>query len=171
MRSKKKKNEGVMILILKSVLIWGGILLCIYAYEQKRVILDTNYDVKALYDEGEKEVVLSQQTNLDILYETTKTVVGISKLENVGTSIFGNVGENQLGLGTGIIVTSEGHILSNAHVTGEKFSRCYVTLENGITYTGKVVWSNSNLDLSITKIEAVDLEYATLGDSSKIKLR
>ena len=99
-----------------------------------------------------------------------KSVVGISKLKDNGSSIFSSNNETSLGLGTGMIVSSNGYILSNEHVTGSKYSTCYVTLENGSTYDGTVVWSDSDLDLSITKIEAKDLKYVTLGDSNKIRV-
>lgn len=106
----------------------------------------------------------------DMIEETTRKVVGISKLKNTGSSIFSNSTESELGLGTGVIVTEDGYILSNEHVTGAKFSKCYVTLENGTTYDGTVVWSDSDLDLSVTKINAKNLEYVSLGDSSKIRV-
>ena len=89
-----------------------------------------------------------------MIEETTKKVVGISKLKNTGSSIFSSNEEGDLGLGTGFLVTSDGYIVSNTHVTGEKFSKCYITLENGIDYEGTVVWSDTDLDLSIVKINA-----------------
>lgn len=42
-------------------------------------------------------------------------------------------------------------------------------MENGYTYEGSVVWCDSDLDLSITKINATNLPYATIGDSSNLK--
>ena len=117
-----------------------------------------------------EKVEEKSQTIADIIEETTKSVVGISKLKSAGNSILSNSNESELGLGTGIIVAENGYILSNAHVTGERYSKCYITLENGQNYEGKVMWSDENLDLSITKIEAKNLSYATLGDSSKIRV-
>ena len=67
-------------------------------------------------------------------------------------------------------VSDNGYILTKEHVSGGKYSKCYVTLENGNTYDGTVVWSDSDLDLSITKINAKNLEYVTLGDSSQIRV-
>lgn len=75
-----------------------------------------------------------------------------------------------MGLGTGIIISSNGYILSNSHVTGEKYSTCYVTIEDKNTYRGVVVWANTDLDLSITKINAQDLPTISLGDSSNIRI-
>ena len=73
-------------------------------------------------------------------------------------------------MGTGVIVGENGYILTNAHVSGEKYSKCYVTLEDGKTYDGNVVWSNTDIDMSIVKIEQKKLQVATLGDSNDIKI-
>ncbi len=104
----------------------------------------------------------------EVIEKVTSCVVGISKIKNAGSTIFLKDGASQLGLGTGVIVTENGYILSNEHVTGSKYSNCYVTLENGRNYTANVVWSDSNLDLSICKINVKNLPYANLGDSSNV---
>lgn len=104
----------------------------------------------------------------EVIEKVTSCVVGISKIKNAGSTIFLKDGASQLGLGTGVIVTENGYILSNEHVTGSKYSNCYVTLENGRNYTANVVWSDSSLDLSICKINVKNLPYANLGDSSNV---
>lgn len=115
--------------------------------------------------------VLEKSKNIaDIIEEMNSKVVGISKLKNTGSSILSKSTESELGLGTGIIVTDNGYILSNEHVTGAKYSKCYITLENGQNYDGTVMWSDSDLDLSVTKIDAKNLKYVTLGNSSKIRV-
>lgn len=106
----------------------------------------------------------------DVVEEVTSCVVGISKIKNAGNTIFLKDGASSLGLGTGVIISENGYILSNQHVTGEKYSNCYVTLENGKTYTANVVWSDSNIDLSISKINIKGLPYAKLGDSDNIRV-
>ena len=105
----------------------------------------------------------------DIIEDVTKSVVGISKLKNAGSTIFGESTEEELGLGTGIIISENGYILSNSHVTGGKHSICYITLDTGTTYDGKVVWADSSLDLSITKINVKNLKPASLGDSKNVR--
>jgi len=55
---------------------------------------------------------------------------GISKIETNDTSIFSINSEKTLSLGSGIIVSEEGYILTNEHVSGSKYSKCYITLEN-----------------------------------------
>ena len=106
----------------------------------------------------------------DIIEKVTTSVVGISKIKNTGNTIFLKDSETALGLGTGIIVSENGYILSNEHVTGDKYTNCYVTLENGRTYTASVVWADSTLDLSICKISMKNLPYATFGDSDNTRV-
>ena len=106
----------------------------------------------------------------DIIEKVTSSVVGISKIKNTGNTIFLKDSETALGLGTGIIVSENGYILSNEHVTGDKYTNCYVTLENGRTYTASVVWADSVLDLSICKISMKNLPYATFGDSDNSRV-
>lgn len=105
----------------------------------------------------------------DVIEEVSKSVVGISKLKENGSSIFLKDGSTKLGLGTGVIVSEDGYIITNEHVSGGKYSTCYVTLENGKNYSANVVWSDTDLDLSIIKINVKGLPYVTLADSDKIR--
>ena len=104
------------------------------------------------------------------LEDTTKCVVGISKIKNKGDNIFEKNATENLSLGTGIIVSDNGYIITNWHLAGNKYSSCYVTLENGNVYNGNIVWADENLDLAIVKISANGLKYLNLGDSYNIKI-
>ena len=176
MRSvKKKKNSGKKILITTIVMLILWILgFYLYITYNNIEIYDSNYTAERTQSTIEEQTVENVEeksaTVADIIEETVESVVGISKLKNAGTSIFSNNTESQLGLGTGIIVTENGYILSNEHVTGSKYSKCYVTLENGNNYEGTVVWSDSNIDLSIVKIEVNNLKYVTLANSDDVKI-
>jgi len=107
---------------------------------------------------------------IELLENVTETVVGISKLKKAGNSVFTLNSAEDLNLGSGVIVSENGYILSNWHVTGDKLSKCYVTLANGANYEGTVVWADSNLDLSIVKIEMINLKYASLYDSDNLRI-
>ena len=109
-----------------------------YSAEKTKVSTINEQNVENIY---EKSV-----STADMIENISKSVCGISKLSNAGGSILSTATETELGLGTGIIVSSDGYILSNSHVTGERFSTCYVTIEDKDTYTGKVVWSDASLD-------------------------
>lgn len=105
----------------------------------------------------------------DMIEHVSKSVVGISKFQNKSKSIFSSSSSSDVGTGTGIIVSDNGYVLSNYHVTGEKYSSCYITLENGNSYDAKVVWADSDLDLAICKINAYGLTAMDLGDSDSIR--
>ena len=175
MKKKKKMSnlKKAIISCITLIFIW---ILGFYLYTTySNIEINTqNYKTTKLQSTVEAQTVEKVEENSktvsDIIEETNKKVVGISKLKEPGASILSKSTESELGLGTGVIVTDNGYILSNEHVTGAKYSKCYVTLENGNNYDGTVVWSDSDLDLSITKINAKNLEYVTLGDSSKIRV-
>ena len=172
---KKHKTSARKIIIVTSIILLLWILgFYLYVTYNNIEIYDSNYTATKTLSTKEEQTVEKVEENSkkvsDIIEETVDCVVGISKLKNTGTSIFTESTESQLGLGTGIIVTENGYILSNEHVTGSKYSKCYVTLYNGKNYEGKVVWSDSNLDLSILKINENNLKYISLGDSDNIKI-
>jgi serine protease Do len=70
------------------------------------------------------------------------------------------------GVGSGFIVSPKGYILTNEHVV-QGSSRIIVGLQNGQTYTGRVVGIDEETDVAVIKIEAPqDLPTVTLGDSN-----
>lgn len=71
--------------------------------------------------------------------------------------------------GTGIIVSSDGYVLTNKHVI-ESASKIYVVLDNGTTYKDvELVGTDPFDDVAFLKIkDAKDLPAATLGDSKTI---
>lgn len=171
-KSKHKKGFKIFILIIFFVfLLYFGLY---YVYMNFIVVYpNSEYNTQALdsnfYSQSVEEVIEKSVSVSDMIEKVSESVVGISKLKNTSNSIFSNNFDSELGIGTGIIVSSNGYILSNSHVTGEKYSSCYITLSNGNTYDGKVVWSDTNLDLSICKINADSLTPVTFGDSSSVK--
>ena len=173
MKKNKKKSGKVLIVSILLMFLW---ILGIYLYTTYNniEINNDNYKVTRLQSTMEAQTVEKleekSKTIADIIEETNRKVVGISKLKEPGSSILSKSSESELGLGTGFIVSENGYILSNEHVTDSKYSKCYVTLENGNNYDGTVVWSDSDLDLSLIKINARNLEYVNLGDSSKIRV-
>ena len=172
---RRKKNIFTKVLIAIILTIFFSIIgSYLYITYQDIEINNENYTATRTQSTTNAQTVENIEENskkiADVIEDSTKKVVGISKLKNLGSSIFSKNQESELGLGTGFIVSEDGYIVSNAHVTGEKYSKCYITLENGTNYDGTVAWSDTNLDLSIVKIEAKNLPCMILGDSSKIRV-
>lgn len=74
------------------------------------------------------------------------------------------------GLGTGMIVDSRGHILTNNHVV-EGATQIKVVLSDGQEYSARVVGTDPKTDLAIIKIQPKKtLPHVRFGDSDKVKV-
>ena len=73
------------------------------------------------------------------------------------------------GAGTGIVVSSDGEVLTNNHVIAGATKITAVDVGNGKTYTAKVVGYDPSHDLAVLQLQgASGLRTATFGDSSKV---
>ena len=166
--------KNIIIIIILFIILSFLIVNIFFVYEQIEVKDYSEYEttkasVSTAYEESVETFYESNKKISEMLEKATGYVVGISKLTTTGGSILNNVTSDSLGLGTGIIVSENGYILSNSHVTGEKYSTCFITVDEN-TYKGTVVWSEANLDLSIVKIQVNNLQYCMFGDSDSIRL-
>jgi Do/DeqQ family serine protease len=73
------------------------------------------------------------------------------------------------GVGSGVIVTSDGYILTNHHVVDGALE-IKVELTDNRTFTAKLVGSDPPSDLAVLKIDARDLPTLQLGDSDKVRV-
>jgi serine protease Do len=72
------------------------------------------------------------------------------------------------GTGSGVIVSPDGYILTNNHVAGPA-SEIKVRLYDGREFKARRIGVDGETDLALIKIEAQNLPYAMLGDSSKLE--
>lgn len=164
---KKLPKEKIVAFALLIVIIALLTILILKLDYTQLPLANSNYEASKLSTETVQKVDNNTSKTID---EVIKSVVGISKLEDNGSSIFLGNSEQKLGLGSGVILSDNGYILTNQHVVGNKYSNCYVTLENGLTYNGSVVWGDSNIDLAIVKISAENLDYINMADSDNLNL-
>ncbi|MCR4427196.1 MAG: trypsin-like peptidase domain-containing protein, partial [Firmicutes bacterium] len=71
------------------------------------------------------------------------------------------------GLGSGVIIDSAGHILTNYHVI-EDVTQITVVLADGRQFSGRIVGADAYTDLAVIKISDSNLPVAELGDSGAI---
>ncbi len=71
------------------------------------------------------------------------------------------------GTGSGFIVSSDGKIVTNAHVVAG-VDRVKVTLKNGRVLEGKIVGVDRETDVAVLQVNAQNLPTVTLGDSDKL---
>lgn len=77
--------------------------------------------------------------------------------------------ERQLGLGSGVIVSADGYIVTNNHVI-ENAERLEVTLNDNRNFDATVVGADPTTDLALIKIDAPDLHVIPMGDSEKLRV-
>ncbi|MEW6108885.1 MAG: DegQ family serine endoprotease [Nitrospirota bacterium] len=73
------------------------------------------------------------------------------------------------GLGSGVIVSSDGYIITNYHVVKEA-DEIKVLLSDKREYSGKVIGSDPKTELSVVKIDAKGLPVLQWGDSDKLQV-
>lgn len=73
------------------------------------------------------------------------------------------------GLGSGVIVTPNGYILTNNHVVNHA-TEVKVTLQDGREFTAKVVGRDPKTDLAVIKIKAEHLPVVPFADSRKVEV-
>lgn len=167
---RKTKNVGKNIFIAFILVIIVVLIASLIRLYLRIDVKNSNESLKVERTTKEIQTEVSKEKTIEeIIEEVNLSVVGISKIKELGSSIFAEKGIEKLGLGTGVIATKNGYIVTNRHVSGDKFSNCYVTLENGSTYDAKVVWADETLDLSIVKINLTGLKPAKFGNSNSVK--
>jgi len=72
--------------------------------------------------------------------------------------------------GSGVIIGSEGYVVTNAHVLGQTPMQVIITLTDGTDYLAEVVEVVDRFDLALLKIEGQNLPAATLADSDDLKI-
>jgi len=74
-----------------------------------------------------------------------------------------------LGLGSGLIISDNGYIVTNAHVI-EQADEIAVSLSNGETINAEIIGTDPKTDIALIKIEQKDLVAANLGDSDQVRV-
>ena len=75
----------------------------------------------------------------------------------------------QQGMGSGVVVTKDGYILTNNHVV-DGADEVNVTLQDGREFTAKVVGRDPKSDVAVIKIDAKDLPAIVMADSDQVEV-
>jgi serine protease Do len=97
------------------------------------------------------------------------SVASVDRLEQYYDFWQEGVGIAQTGTGSGVVISAQGHVLTNHHVVAGAHS-VQVRLADGRTLAARIIGTDPRSDLAVLKVEASDLVPAELGDSSKLEI-
>jgi serine protease Do len=102
----------------------------------------------------------------EVYQKVIQSVVGVETTVSATTT-----GESETGEGTGIVATSDGYILTNAHVVNySRNNAVKVVMHDNKTYQATVVGFDKTSDLAVLKINATGLSPATFGSVDEMQI-
>lgn len=132
-------------------------------------------------DNYTKRVGLSSDV-LDFTEAADKTIHSVVHVKNVSyhkvnnpmLEFFygykGGQSQEQVGTGSGVIISEDGYIVTNNHVVKDA-SEIEITLNNRKSYNAKLIGTDSKMDIALLKIDADEkLPYSAFGNSDDVKV-
>ena len=172
-KKKKSKISSYIFTALIAAIIGGMIGAYIFpVYLMGKIIPNP---VNSENSVGQQVSEINIKATNDIYYaaavaeKCSKSVVGITVVETVNDMFWGE--QQYQGMGSGVIVNSDGYILTNSHVIGDgKGENITVLLPDETKEKGEVLWYDTTLDLAVVKIDRTNLVAAELGDSDELMI-
>jgi S1-C subfamily serine protease len=111
-----------------------------------------------------------ERVNVDVYEKSYRAVVNISPLATAEqVYVYGH--DNQEGIGSGVVISPDGHIVTNHHVTGDA-DAVKITFYDGTSYAARVIGIDPSNDLAVLKVQnepGKKFNYVEWGDSSSLK--
>lgn len=105
----------------------------------------------------------------ELLDAYSKAVIGVVKRVGPAIVAVGGRDGREGGVGSGFLITPDGFALTNSHVVNGR-SRLKATTDDGDYLDATLVGDDPATDLALIRIEARDLPYMELGDSSALQV-
>jgi len=121
--------------------------------------------------------------NIDFTVAADKAVHSVVHVKNVSVrtvydpireffygSRGGGIQQEQIGTGSGVIISEDGYIVTNNHVIQDA-SELEITLNNKKAYKAKLIGTDQKMDIALLKIDTDEkLPYTTFADSDNVKV-
>lgn len=143
----------------------------IFSNAVQNTAVNTNSSAPVYYKTTPLSTVTGALSVTDIAKKVGPAVVGVSVKTAPQTDAFGFITGGDEGVGSGIIINTDGYILTNYHVI-DGANTITVTFNNKKTAPAKVVNYDENLDLAVIKVTDGSKmpAVAELGDSSSVQV-
>ena len=167
-RGVKKRGYPSYILVALISAVIGGILASVIV---PRFAGSGNDNIG--YEGSGQEINITPKDDITsveaVAKKSMKSVVGITTIDTVEN--FMQQQTQVQGVGSGIIVDSNGYILTNSHVVDYGNAKdITVRFENGDKKPARVLWSERVLDLAIVKVDGSNYPAADIGNSDKLDI-
>jgi serine protease Do len=87
-----------------------------------------------------------------------------------GDDAFGARDRRSLSLGSGVIISADGYVVTNNHVVGENMSEIKVALPDKREVRGRLIGTDAATDIALIKLNTTGLPVVPWGDSSKLQI-
>ncbi len=171
-------NKGITKIVLLSFVLAGVFLSVVFA-DTIQQSSEITYDPKMF---SNMFVEISELVGPSVVTITSRTTVvtRMPSFPDFATPFMSNPWEDffqmpreqeytQTGIGSGVIVSGDGMILTNNHVVGDA-DELEVVLQNGDSYTGELVGTDPETDLAVIRIDASNLPVIPIGNSDDLKV-
>jgi S1-C subfamily serine protease len=136
---------------------------------------------------SKQQVIVEDSAIIDVVKKSNPAVVSILISKNVSSSSLGgfdpfgaarpqiqgpegsNGVQQQIGEGSGFLISSDGLILTNRHVVDDRQATYTAILNDGLQYDAKVVAVDPARDVAVMKIEGTNFPVLSLGDSDSLQ--
>jgi serine protease Do len=107
---------------------------------------------------------------LDVSVNISSTSLVRVPVDPFFAPFFGNRVQRSQSLGSGVIVSPDGYILTNTHVVGNQPETLRVTLGDGQERPARLIGTDQISDLAVIKIDETGLPTIPWGDSSRLRV-
>ncbi len=168
---RKKKPRKSTLRLIALVLAVGLALGAGFGYGLDSILEGQTPGVGTVYAAGTDNTTIVYDKSVSpvvpIARKVSPAIVAIS-MKTQSRGYFGDVYVGE-GTGSGIIIDNQGHIVTNNHVV-EGAKELTVILKDGTELKASLVGRDASTDLAVIKVDAKNLTFAELGDSSKLEV-
>ena len=101
-------------------------------------------------------------------YDTTEIFEKVNP-SVVSINVYAGTSVSPIGSGTGIVMTADGYIITNAHVV-DGGSSVNIVFEDETQVRGTIIGADADTDIAVVKVDKTGLTAAEFGDSSNLKI-
>lgn len=166
---KHLKMFGISLLVISCILIFLVSLIFLVKYS------DTVREF-VLNEQNTKEssnVTLNltgeENTIIDVVKNSSPSVVSIA-ISQIALKSGEGIVDEVSNIGTGFVVDPNGIIVTNQHVVSDTTATYKVITSEGVEYEAISILRDDSNDIALIKVDATNLKYLTLGDSSTLQV-